>query len=71
MPSYRYVARPGGRKEKETVGPAVDELTTADVLNEVGEDATLARAALDAENARDTPRKGLVAKLEKLANADA
>lgn len=44
---------------------------TADaIMAEVGEDADLAQAALDDEQARDKPRTSLVAKLERvIANA--
>lgn len=43
----------------------VKEPTIAEVLEAVGDDPALAAQALDAENAKDTPRKGLVSELEK------
>lgn len=40
--------------------------TEAFILREVGDDKALAQVALDEENGKDKPRKGLVAKLEKI-----
>jgi hypothetical protein len=69
---YKYRVLPGGRRVAERTIVA-DTLagTAADVLNAVGNDAIEARRYLDAELASDSPRKTLVAKLEKLANPDA
>ncbi|HTI26179.1 MAG TPA: hypothetical protein VL652_34640 [Kutzneria sp.] len=63
--------------EEVTDGPAVDgdgdgvpDGTIAQVLEWVGEDATRAAAALEAENHRDAPRAGVLAALAKLVPQD-
>lgn len=48
-------------------GSEVPDGTTQDVLDWVGDDQARAQQALDAENARSTPRTTLVAELEKRA----
>jgi hypothetical protein len=68
--AYKYRVLPGGRKVAErTVVSETLGGTAADVLNAVGTDSLLAQFYLDAENASESPRKTLVAKLEKIANA--
>lgn len=65
-PGYPWVAEDA--MEPTAEGNTEMAAKTADaILAEVGTDATAAQAALDAENARDTPRTSLVAKLEKIA----
>lgn len=59
--------------EVEVIVPEPDgpKPGTADhVLAEVGDDKELAQAALEEENAKDKPRKGLVADLEKILASD-
>lgn len=55
----------GGDAEADT--DPVPEGTAQVVLDWVGSDPDLARRALDAEEARDTPRSTLIAALERLA----
>lgn len=52
----------------DTDGAAKPE-TADEVLARVGDDKVKAQAALDEENAKEKPRKGLVADLEKLLAA--
>lgn len=49
---------------------AVPDGTTAEVLAWVGDDEARAQAALDKENADESPRKGLTSELEKILEAD-
>jgi hypothetical protein len=68
-PGYPYVA-----EDAMTSGAGQTELAakTADaILADVGEDAELAQAALDAEQARDKPRTSLTAKLQKIIDTAA
>ena len=48
---------------------AVPQGTVPEVLTWVGDDKDRAQKALDAENADDKPRKGLVKSLEEIVNA--
>jgi hypothetical protein len=70
MPKYTYRVLPGGRRvtERAVVSETIGG-TAADVLNAVGTDRIEAQRYLDAENASESPRKTLVAKLERIANA--
>jgi hypothetical protein len=70
MPKYTYRVLPGGRRvaERAVVSETLGG-TAADVLNAVGTDKLEAQRYLDAENASESPRKTLVAKLERIANA--
>lgn len=57
--------------DEEPPQPVVEQfeftVATADaILAEVGNDAELAQLALDEEEARETPRTSLVAKLERI-----
>jgi hypothetical protein len=59
-------------REREKTAAQVEEFgeqNVADVLAGVGDDADLARAALDAENAKEKPRATLVAGLENVIAA--
>jgi hypothetical protein len=51
---------------EEKSGTGVPDGTTAEVLAWVGDDKERAQAALDKENADESPRKGLTGELEKL-----
>lgn len=51
----------------QEVALAAETETVADVLTRVGDDPDLARAALDAEQASDKPRKTLVDRLTTIA----
>lgn len=60
-----YVEKVKEAKAKpDTSGP--NPGTAEYILNEVGDDKAKAQAALDEENAKEQPRKGLVADLEKI-----
>lgn len=62
---YPYVEE--AKAEAGAEGTTEVAAQTADaILADVGEDAQLAQAALDAELARDKPRTSLTAKLEKI-----
>ena len=57
-------------EESSTGGGEVPDGTTAEVLAWVGDDKERAQAALDKENADESPRKGLTGELEKLLEDD-
>lgn len=65
-----YGSVPGTVEETEpdAAGPA--DGTIDEVLERVGEDHELAQAALDAEQAKDEPRKTLIGRLEKVLAAE-
>ena len=65
---YSYRVLPGGRRVRD-VGEAVEVPagTAAEILEAVGTNRDLARAALDVERRSDKPRVTLVAALEKVA----
>jgi hypothetical protein len=52
--------------EQQDQGEQVPDGTTAEVLAWVGDDKARAQAALDKENADDSPRKGLTGELEQM-----
>lgn len=58
---------PPAPDQSAATGEEVPEGTEKDVLAWVGEDPGRAAAALECERTKDTPRKGLVTKLEQLA----
>lgn len=65
---YRYRVLPGGRRVAETrVTAATLAGTAAEVLAAVGSDSAAARRYLDAEQASESPRSTLIAKLERIA----
>jgi hypothetical protein len=67
---YPYVEE--GHEAQGAEGTTEVAAATADaILAEVGDDAEAAQAALDAELTRDTPRKGLTAKLSAIIEAAA
>jgi hypothetical protein len=57
--------------QAEQAAESTEGGTVAEVLAAVGDDPTAARAALDAEQAKDHPRSTLVARLEQIADSDA
>lgn len=59
------------RQEAAQAAQTAAEGTRDAVLAEVGDDPARARAALEAEQAKDKPRSTLVAALEPIANSDA
>lgn len=74
-PEVEEVAAPAPKAvEPEAVAaPVTDEIVVPEgsiknVLAWVGEDATRAQKALDAENDSDDPRSSLVTKLESIIN---
>lgn len=68
VPGYPWVTEASAQGSAE--GTTEVAAKTADaILAEVGDDPLAAQAALDAENARETPRTSLIAKLERIAAA--
>lgn len=60
------VDRDGDGYEDGPDGAALIDGTVDEVEDRVGDDPAKAQAALDAENAKDKPRTGLVATLERI-----
>jgi hypothetical protein len=57
---------PEPQVEEQQTESEVPDGTSAEVLSWVGDDKGRAQAALDKENADESPRKGLTGELEKL-----
>lgn len=62
-----YLVEVDVAEEETETGPTPG--SAAFILAEVGDDKALAQVALDEENAKEKPRKGLLADLEKVLSA--